>query len=232
VLGEMFGEGVTNDESGGAIGFTASTSLSADTAEALYSLVLANRPSVVIEIGMAFGVSSLAILAALQRAGTGGRLISIDPYQSKQFKGAGVAAVQRAGFKEMHRMLEEFDYIALPKLLGSGERTDFAFIDGWHTFDYTLLDFWYLDKMLDVGGIVGFDDCPLPAVDKTIQFVQSHRKYEELKIGFRTRFKPLSPLNHGIRRLMGRQLRIDAHRNRYFRKDQEWEPDWDYFSDF
>lgn len=30
---------------------------------------------------------------------------------------------------------------------------------GWHTFDHTLLAWWYVDKMLPAGGIVGFNDC-------------------------------------------------------------------------
>jgi hypothetical protein len=28
-----------------------------------------------------------------------------------------------------------------------GVQVDFAFMDGWHTFDYTLLDFFYTDKL-------------------------------------------------------------------------------------
>ena len=46
-----------------------------------------------------------------------------------------------------------------------------AAVDGWHTFDYALLDFWYADKMLDVNGVVGFNDCGWRAVSKAIGFV-------------------------------------------------------------
>jgi hypothetical protein len=38
-------------------------------ASALYRTVLANRPRAVIEVGMAFGISTLAILTALEEAG-------------------------------------------------------------------------------------------------------------------------------------------------------------------
>jgi len=43
-----------------------------------------------------------------------------------------------------------------------GERIDFAFIDGAHTFDHVLVDFFYIDRMLNVGGIVAFDDVGFP----------------------------------------------------------------------
>ena len=72
----------------------------------------------------------------------------------RQWASIGVRNVERAGFTERHTLVESFDYIALPKLLQEGARFDFAFIDGMHLFDYTLLDFFFVDVMLDVGGWV------------------------------------------------------------------------------
>jgi len=43
-------------------------------------------------------------------------------------------------------MHEDFDFKVLPRLLESGKKIDFAYIDGWHTFDYTLLDWCYIDR--------------------------------------------------------------------------------------
>ena len=71
-----------------------------------------------------------------------------------QWASIGVRNVERAGFTERHTLVESFDYVALPKLLQEGARFDFAFIDGMHLFDYTLLDFFFVDVMLDVGGWV------------------------------------------------------------------------------
>jgi hypothetical protein len=36
----------------------------------------------------------------------------------------------------------------LPRLCAQHERFDFAFIDGNHRFDYVLVDFFYIDKLL------------------------------------------------------------------------------------
>ena len=242
VLEEMFDTQTTAKSSGEIVPLH--SNLSVDSAGVLYQLILATRPAVAIEVGMAYGISSLAILAALRRTGGNGRLISIDPHQFTQWGGAGAAAVERAGLKDRHELIEDYDYLALPRLLGSGQGIGFAFIDGWHTFDYTLLDFWYLDKMLDVGGIVGFDDCEYLSVDKAIRFVQSHRRYEEVETGLtvagedytgpRGRVKRMvgHKLLNRLRRWTGRKSVLQTCPNRYFRKAQDWEPDWDFYADF
>lgn len=199
-------------------------------AEALYQAVLRTRPSVVIEVGMAFGVASLAILTALRKIDQGGKLLSIDPLQTPDWKGSGLASIARAGLKEWHEMHEDYDYKVLPRLLESGLKIDFAYIDGWHTFDYTLLDWWYVDKMLIPGGIAVFNDCSWPAVDKAIKFVITHRKYTEIEAGIARqslrRKKLLSALSLGLLKVP-----LDG-RDRYFRKDANWEPKWDFYAAF
>jgi hypothetical protein len=62
-------------------------------------------------------------------------------------------------------------------------RVGLAYIDGDHTFDYTLLDFWYVYKMLEIGGVVGFNDCDYPAVDEVLRFLLLHRKFKQLDVG-------------------------------------------------
>jgi predicted O-methyltransferase YrrM len=183
--------------------------------EALYGVVLNNRPAVCLEVGMAFGISSLAILSALRDAGQSGKLITIDPHQTKDWSQCGRTAVSRAGLSEHHELIEEFDYKMLPRLLDSSLQLDFAYIDGWHTFDYAFLDWWYIDKMLKVGGIVGFNDCGFPAVEKVLQFLVSHRKYTEIDAGLAVIPK------------YGRR-----GEDRYFRKDATDEPAWNFFAPF
>lgn len=199
-------------------GKTASISL--PHAEALFETVRRQRPEVAIEVGMAFGVSTLAILTALRELG--GRLVSIDPSQSSVWKGAGLEAVARAGLAEHHELIEDYDYNALPRLLASGTRCELAYIDGWHTFDHAFLDWWYVDKMLSVGGVVGMNDCGWPAVNKVIRFLLGHREYSEMDVGL-----PRSPVRSAFRWRKRRQSQ-----DRYFRKDAEWEPRWDFYAPF
>jgi hypothetical protein len=66
---------------------------------------------------------------------------------------------------ELH---EAPSFQVLPKLQADGLRIDFAFIDGCHTFDYAMVDFFYIDKMLRVGGVVVFDDEYYPGYSKSM----------------------------------------------------------------
>jgi predicted O-methyltransferase YrrM len=202
-------------------------------AEALYTMVCQAKPLIVVEVGMAFGTSSLAILTALQECGQG-KLITIDPAQTTDWKGCGKTAIERANFSDRHELIEDYNYNALPRLLSEGLRCGFAYIDGWHTFDYAFLDWWYLDKMLETNGVVGFNDCGWPAVDKVIRFVSSHRKYKELNAGLTPNFVK-SGIKHELLRRLKNQSNEQFYcqsQDRYFRKEANWEPSWDFYSPF
>ncbi len=190
-------------------------------AAALQRCVRQLEPSSAIEIGMAFGTSSLAILG-----GCNAHLTSIDPCQEADYTSAGRRAVEKAGFADRHLLLNEPDFTALPRLVGDGQRIQFAYIDGWHTFDYVLLDFFYLDKMLDEGGVIGFNDCWMKSITRVIDFVLGHRRYEEIDVGLRS----TAPLRD---QLAARVRRRPLHRqDRYFRKIAQYEPEWNFYRSF
>src|SRR5262245_43196189 len=64
-----------------------------------------------LEIGMARGVSSVAILSVMR---PDGHLTSVDPFQlvPSGYGAAGVEAVRSAGFANRHTLLAEPDYVA------------------------------------------------------------------------------------------------------------------------
>lgn len=194
---------------------------------AIYNFIKKEKPSLVIEIGMAFGVSTLSILTALKENGKG-RLISIDPFQNdSMWKGLGLLNVKRAGFSHLHTLVEELDYLALPKFITEGHKVDFAYIDGWHTFDYALLDFFYLDKLLNENGVVTFNDCGWRSVHKVLKFLRTHRSYKEIEVGLSKNYHGTSYFDSFIRFMQGR-----SNSDRYFRKLKNWEPNWDHFKKF
>jgi predicted O-methyltransferase YrrM len=231
VLREMFATGVTPGERGHLRPLNP-TAIEQEEAEVLYRVVLEERPAVCVEIGFAYGVSALAILTALveaegqlhllARAGAAAglglrpdrRLISIDPNQKKSFGNAGLEAVRRAGLGGRHELIEKESQLALPALVDSGLEIGLGYIDGWHTFDGTLLDFWFLDRLLRPNGIVAFNDCNLPAVDRVIGFVHTHRRYAELD----------------VREFLPPQVRRFS--DRYFRKIEDWNPEWNFYEPF
>jgi predicted O-methyltransferase YrrM len=204
-------------------------------AEALYRTVLARRPSLVIETGMANGVSTLAILTALEEIGEQGRLISIDPFQASDYWNCGLVAVRRAGLAARHQLIERPSHLALPQLLASNTRVDLAYIDGDHRVDFVLLDFWYLDRMLPVGGAIAFNDCQMDSVNKVITFLTAYRRYAELDVGLPYSYVGYTRVRGLIRRLKGVSAK-SYFRNgsdRYFEKKDDWEPPhWSCFTPF
>jgi hypothetical protein len=196
-------------------------------AEALHRLVLRERPSLALEIGCAMGSSTLAILAALAESGEG-TLISIDPYQSTVWENRGREAVARAGLDDLHVLVEDFDYHALPDLLREGSRVGFAYIDGMHTFDYVLLDAFYADKLLEVGGVLGFNDCGWRAVHQAIRCVRVHRHYEEIDVGPAPDHRGRLSIVAGV----AKRLQDRPNEDRYFRKLDCYEPATGFYAQF
>ncbi len=156
------------------------SSVSPDEGRFLQRIIAAIRPEVGLEVGLAFGVSSLFICEAMKAARPDARYIAIDPTQNDpcdQWRGIGLKNLDRAGFREMVEFHEKESQVALPELATRGTRLNFAFIDGWHTFDHTLVDFFYIDRMLTVGGVVAFDDTDMTSVRKVCRFVATNRSY-------------------------------------------------------
>lgn len=225
VLQEMFATYTVVDDAQNT--YPLDSNISTANANALYRTVIKYKPQLVVEVGMAYGISSLAILTALSNVNANGKLISIDPGQSSHFHGVGIANVRRAGYADYHTLIENYDYLALPELIQQETTIDLAYIDGWHTFDYVLLDFFYLDKMLKVGGVVAFNDCAMPAIHKVMGYVMTHRKYQEIDVGLKPDYLSRSPIET-VRRTVRRISKTD----RYFQKLEDWEPNWNYWKRF
>lgn len=127
-----------------------------------------------LEVGMAFGISSFYILKSLQNNGS---LISIDPFQKSQWKSYGLKLLKSTNLNKKHSLIEKKSFVALPELLKNNEnKFDFIFIDGWHTFDYTLIDFFYSDLLLKTKGIIVIDDALHDGVKKVVKYIESNFK--------------------------------------------------------
>lgn len=140
--------------------------------EFISSMIKKHKLRNCLEIGMAFGISATYIL---ENENT--KLISIDPFQTTQWKSYGLKLLKQNNMDNRHELIQEKSYVALPDLLKRNIEFDFIFIDGWHTFDYTLLDFFYADKMLKIGGLIIIDDALHKGVSKTLKYLNTNYKY-------------------------------------------------------
>jgi len=132
-----------------------------------------------LEVGCACGLSSLHICAGiLERQGASHTIV--DPFQHSQWDGVGVRNLERAGIG-FFDLIEEKSELALPRLLADNEgQFDFVFVDGWHTFDHTLLDCFYATRLLRVGGVLVIDDVAFASVRRVVDFLMQYPCYEEL----------------------------------------------------
>ncbi|MCX6901546.1 MAG: class I SAM-dependent methyltransferase [Verrucomicrobia bacterium] len=143
----------------------------------LHRLVSELRPRTSLEVGLAFGVSALFICDALERTPQT-RHIVIDPGQTGDFyKSIGLNNLKAAGYEDLIQFHSAPSQATLPQLVREGCKVDFAFIDGFHTFDHALVDFFYVDQMLRVGGIVVMDDANWPSVRRLCRFIAINRAY-------------------------------------------------------
>lgn len=147
--------------------------------EFLQTIIRKLKPVVSLEIGLAFGVSALLICEALSETATPQtRHIVIDPAQmGEPVYGPGLYHLTQAGYEPLIEFYQMISQRALPQLEESGRSIDFAFVDGAHTFDHCLVVFFYIERMLRVGGIVAFDDVSFPSVRKVLRFIVTNRHY-------------------------------------------------------
>jgi predicted O-methyltransferase YrrM len=146
--------------------------------DVLRDLVLAERARTVIEIGLAYGGSALAIAEALVSNGSGqGRHLIIDAYQNR-FYGSGWSAIVEAGIAGLCLLFEERSQIVLPRLLSDGFLADAAFVDGSHIFHNVFVDLFYLRELVRPSGLVILDDCSHPSVATAVRYFQVNTGWE------------------------------------------------------
>lgn len=149
-------------------------SLSYSDGVALHQVITETKSLRTLEVGMAYGISSLFILQGLEDNG-GGEHIAVDPYQKGWWEEIGKLNVARAGFSSSFRCIEHPSFTVLPQLLSEGKQFDFIFVDGNHRFEFILVDFFFADRLLRVGGRVMFHDTWLPSIRKIMSFIHRNR---------------------------------------------------------
>jgi predicted O-methyltransferase YrrM len=157
--------------------------------DVLRDLLLAEKPGTVIEIGLAYGSSALAIAEALVAAGSDeARHVIIDAYQ-ELFHGSGWAAITGAGLAGRCRLVRERSQVALPRLLGDGFVADAAFVDGSHIFHNLFVDLFFLRELVRPGGLVILDDCNFLSVATAVRYFEANTGWEPEPMAAPTRLR-------------------------------------------
>ena len=153
-------------------------SLAPERGAFLRDVCRAERPWSTIEIGMAYGLSTLFIVQALLENGGAFRAHTVmDPFQAEIFHNAGRRILREAGVEELVEFHQDYSQYLLPDLSRAGRCFDFAFIDGNHRFDHVFVDLFYINQLLKPSGVLVLDDCFSDSVHFACRYVQTNYGY-------------------------------------------------------
>lgn len=140
--------------------------------ESLKQWVVKEKAVNSIEIGLAYGFSTLYICEGLLHNKQNPKHTIIDAWQTQPDKYAniGLDLLAKAGVKDIIEFHGEKSQIVLPRFLGDNRKFDFAFVDGNHRFDYVFLDLFYLGQLVRSGGVIFMDDYNAPGIKKATAF--------------------------------------------------------------
>jgi predicted O-methyltransferase YrrM len=160
--------------------------LPAADCDALRDALIANGAHVVIEVGLAYGSSALAIGEALCSSGrTDVSHVIIDPFQATAYENVGLDALHAAGLATHTTFIAEPSSIALARLTANGFTADAAFVDGSHRFHEVFVDLYFLRKLIRPGGLIVLDDAEWPSVATALRYFDVNLGWQPVPIAGR-----------------------------------------------
>ena len=246
ILSELIRSGAAVSQSGKT--HTVHSHIPTEEGFFLESIISEVKPRISLEVGLGYGISALFICEALSKL-SNPRHIVIDPHQLRptdshvSFDGIGLDNLKKAGYESMIEFHDAPSYLALPSLVSQGVKVDFAFIDGWHTFDFATMDFFFIDLLLSPGGIVVIDDSDFPSVWKLCRFITTNRAYSVVRCLPNPDVPSLltrKGLGTRVSRSLSRSMYRMTHGDRLvphsrciaFRKEAEDSRSWDFHREF
>lgn len=160
--------------------------LPAAECDALRDVLVAHGARAVIEVGLAYGSSALAIGEAL--CSTGAVDVShvvIDPFQSTAFDNVGREVLAAAGLEAQTTFIEDMSSIALARLASASFAVDAAFVDGSHRFHEVFVDLYFLRKLVRPGGLIILDDAEWPSVATALRYFDVNLGWQPVRIAGR-----------------------------------------------
>jgi len=151
----------------------------------LRDILVADGARVVIEIGLAYGSSALAIGEALCSTGGDVSHIVIDPFQAEAYDNVGWETLTAAGLAAQTTFIKESSSIALARFAGAAFFADAAFVDGSHRFHEIFVDLYFLRRVVRPGGLIVLDDAVWPSVSTALRYFDLNLGWRPVSIGGR-----------------------------------------------
>jgi cephalosporin hydroxylase len=159
----------------------------------IYNLCMKVQPKHTLEIGLAYGFSTLYFLEAQKTHKF--THTATDPAQFYSYNGIGFTSAKKYTEEGKFFFHEKLSFDCLNMLYNENRSYDIIFIDGGHRFDDVLCDFTLAAQICPVGGYIILDDLLLPSITKVRDFIVNNRndfifeQYVSRNLGF---FKKVS----------------------------------------
>jgi predicted O-methyltransferase YrrM len=141
----------------------------------LRDLLISERVGTVVEVGLAYASSALAIGEALVTVDPPHpRHVIIDPFQDHAYANVGWDLLRAAELDPITRLIRTWSSIALPQLVTEGLVADAAFVDGSHRFHEVFVDLYFLRKIVRPGGLIVIDDDWTPSVRTAVRYFEQN----------------------------------------------------------
>ncbi|MFI5838435.1 class I SAM-dependent methyltransferase [Catenuloplanes sp. NPDC051500] len=180
----MASEGPARTRAGKVDDF-AVVALDGQDCDVVRDLLIEEQVSTIVEVGLAYGGSALAIGEALLTVGDpDARHLVIDPFQHEAFDDVGWEAMVEAGLGSIATLVREESSAALPQMVRDGLVADAAFIDGSHRFHEVFVDLYFLRRIMRPGGLLLMDDAWAPSVRTAVRYFEENLDWAEIPEAF------------------------------------------------
>ncbi len=141
----------------------------------LRDLLITEGAETVVEVGLAYASSALAIGEALITIDPPHpRYFVIDPFQESAWSNAGWESLRSAGLDSIATLMLAPSSLALPRLATEGLIADAAFVDGSHRFHEVFVDLYFLRRIVRPGGLIIMDDIWAPSVRAAARYYEQN----------------------------------------------------------
>ena len=187
--------------------------------DALRDLLIAEGVETIVEVGLAYGRSALAIGEALVSVAARRPLhVIIDPLQATEWSNVGWQMLRSAGLDTIARLVLQPSSMALPQLITEGFTADAAFVDGSHRFHEVFVDLYFLRKVVRPEGVIVLDDHWWPSVRTAAHYFETNMGWRVIPGAFDG-----GTIDQETGRTRARALRLP---------NPPFEPDFDRFQPF
>ena len=137
------------------------------------------KPQKSLEVGFAYGISTLFILEKHREINAASTVhIAMDP--DEYWGTAAMHNIKKEGLEDYLDIRRDFSDNVLTQLFHEKYRFQFAYIDTTKQFDVVMQDFYFINKMLDINGIIVLDDCGggWPGIQRVARFINTLPNYK------------------------------------------------------